>query len=137
MDACVFFDLVVPNPKPVAQQLRADWLDEHVRFGVTDHLFAEITKRKDPDERRRQRTEADPLRLSPTPRAVWEPYYDRILAVHPDAPAKHQSDLVHVAQSIAVGATWLITTDDTLTRRYAAVAESLGVRLVQAAGVHT
>jgi hypothetical protein len=67
MDACVFFDLVAPNPKPVAQQLRADWLDEHVRFGVTDHLFAEITKGKDRDERRRQRAEADPLRLSPTP----------------------------------------------------------------------
>ena len=102
MDACVFFDLVAPNPKPVAQQLRADWLDEHVHFGVTDHLFAEIAKGKDPDERRRQRAEADPLRLSPTPRAVWKPYYDRILATHPDAPAKHQSDLVHVAQSIAL-----------------------------------
>ena len=131
MDACVFFDLVAPTPKPVAQQLRADWLDEHVRFGVTDHLFAEIAKGKDPDERRRQRSEADPLRLSATPRAVWKPYYDRILAVHPEAPGKHQSDLVHVAQSIALGATWLITTDGTLTRRYAAVAESLGVRLVK------
>jgi GNAT superfamily N-acetyltransferase len=131
MDACVFFDLVAPNPKPVAQQLRADWLDEHVRFGVTDHLFAEITKGKDPDERRRQRTEADPLRLSPTPRAVWKPYYDRILAAHPDAPAKHRSDLVHVAQSIAMGATWLITTDGTLTRRYDTVVESLGLRLVK------
>ena len=131
MDACVFFDLVAPNPKPVAQQLRADWLDEHVRFGVTDHLFAEINKGKDPDERRRQRIEADPLRLSPTPRAVWKPYYDRILAAHPDAPAKHRSDLVHVAQSIALGATWLITTDGTLTRRYATVVESLGLRLVK------
>ena len=131
MDACVFFDLVAPNPKPVAQQLRADWFDEHVRFGVTDHLFAEITKGKDPDERRRQRAEADPLRLSPTPRAAWKQYYDRILAAHPDAAAKHQSDLVHVAQSMALGATWLITTDGTLTRRYAAVAESLGLRLVK------
>lgn len=131
MDSCVFFDLVAPNPKPVAQQLRADWLDEHVRFGVTDNLLAEITKGKDPDERRRQRAEADPLRLSPTPRAVWKPYYDRILAAHPDAPAKHRSDLVHTAQSIALGATWLITTDGTLVRRYGAVVESLGVRLVK------
>lgn len=131
MDACVFFDLVSPNPEPVAQHLRADWLDEHVRFGVTDHLFGEIAKGKDPDERRRQRAEADPLRLSPTPRAVWEPYYDRILAAHPDAPAKHRSDLLHVAQSIALGATWLITTDGPLARRYCAVVESLGLRLVK------
>lgn len=131
MDACVFFDLVAPNPKPVAQQLRADWLDEHVRFGVTDHLFAEIARGKDPDERRRQRAEADPLRLSPTPKAVWKSYYDRILAAHPDAPAKHRSDLVHAAQSIALGATWLITTDGPLARRYRAVVESLGLRLVK------
>ena len=131
MDACVFFDLVSPSSKPVTQHLRADWLDEHVRFGVTDHLFSEITKGKDPDERRRQRVEADPLRLSPTPRTVWKPYYDRILAAHPDVPAKHQSDLVHVAQSIALGATWLITTDGALTWRYAAVAERLGLRLIK------
>jgi GNAT superfamily N-acetyltransferase len=131
MDACVFFDLVAPNPKAVAEQLRADWLDEHVRFGVTDQLFAEIAKGKDPDERRRQRTEADPLRLSPTPRALWEPYHERILAAHPDVPARHRSDLVHVAQSIALGATWLITSDGTLARRYAATAESLGLRLVK------
>ena len=132
MDACVFFDLVASNPKPgSAQQLRADWLDEHVRFGVTDQLFAEITKGKDPDERRRQRIEADPLRLSHTPRAVWKPYYDRILAAHPELPGKHQSDLMHVAQSIASGATWFITTDGALARRYAAVSESLGVRLVK------
>jgi GNAT superfamily N-acetyltransferase len=131
MDACVFFDLVARRPKPVAQQLRADWLDEHVRFGVTDHLFAEIAKGKDPNERRRQRAEADPLRLAPTPRATWEPYYERILAAHPDAPIKHRSDLVHAAQSIALGATWLITTDGPLARRYSAVVESLGLRLVK------
>lgn len=38
MDACVFFDLVAQRPKPVAQQLRADWLGEHVRLAVTGHL---------------------------------------------------------------------------------------------------
>lgn len=131
IDACVFFDLVAPNPKPVAHHLRADWLDEHVRFGVTDHLFAEIAKGKDPDERRRQRAEADHLRLSPTPRALWQPYYNRILAAHPDAPDKHRSDLTHAAQSIAAGATWLITTDGTLVRRYGSVAEILGLQLLK------
>jgi ribosomal protein S18 acetylase RimI-like enzyme/predicted transcriptional regulator len=130
MDACVFFDLVAPRPKAVAEQLRADWLGEHVRLGVTDQLLVEIRDGNDADERRRQRVAADPLRLSPTPRKAWESHYEHLLAEHPDAPEKHRSDLKHVAQSVALGAAWLITSDRPLARRYGNTAKQLGVRLV-------
>jgi hypothetical protein len=129
MDACVFFDLVALRPKPLAQQLRADWLGEHVRLAVTDQLLVEIRDGTDAGERRRQRTAADQFRMASTPRSAWSPVFQHLREIHPDAPAKDRNDLVHVAQSIALGAGWLITTDGPLARRYGRAASDLGLRL--------
>ena len=133
IDACVFFDLVAAQPRAIAQQLRADWLSEHVRLGVTDHLLVEIRDGKDPGERTRHRTEAAALRLSGTPRSAWHPFYERLLEGHPKAPEKDRDDLIHAAQSLALGAAWLITTDGPFIGRYGATTEKLGLRLVKPA----
>ena len=131
MDACVFFDLVAPRPKPIAQQLRADWLGEHVRLAVTGHVLQEIHRGKDPQERRRQAAAQEPFRLTPPPAATWRAVLRQLLEAHPDAPAKDHDDLTHTAQSIASRATWLITGDEAFVRRYAASAAKLGgLRLV-------
>jgi ribosomal protein S18 acetylase RimI-like enzyme len=126
MDACAFIDLVALQPKIVAQQLRADWLGEHVRLAVTGHLLVEIHKGKDPSERQRQATAADEFRLPPTGQATWKSAYSKLLEAHPDAPPKDHDDLTHVAQSIAAQATWLITSDKAFVRRYSATAVALG-----------
>jgi GNAT superfamily N-acetyltransferase len=131
MDACTFIDLMALRPKSVAQQLRADWLGEHVRLAVTDHLLVEIHKGKDPLERQRQATAADEFRLSSTGQTAWKSVYSKLLSAHPDAPAKDYNDLTYIAQSIAAQAAWLITSDKPFVHRYGATAAELGgLRLV-------
>lgn len=131
MDACVFFDLIAQNPKPVAQQLRADWIGEHVRLAVTGHLSQEIHRGKVPSERRRQAAAQEPFRIKPQGRPMWKPIFDQFLDVHPGTPVKDHDDLIHAAQSIAAGATWLITGDGAFRKRYQETAADLGgLRLV-------
>lgn len=131
MDACVFFDLVATRPKPIALQLRADWLGEHVRLAVTGHVLQEIHRGNDAEKRRRQTAAQEQFRLTSPLAATWRAALDRLLEAHPDAPAKDHDDLTHAAQSIASRATWLITGDAAFVRRYAATAAELGgLRLV-------
>jgi GNAT superfamily N-acetyltransferase len=131
MDACVFFDLVALRPKPVTQQLRADWLGEHVRLAVAGHLSNEIHRGKDPAERQRQAAAQEQFRLSAQPAAVWRAILKQLLDAYPNAPLRDHDDLIHAAQSIASGATWLITGDGPFARRYGAgVAQLGGLRLV-------
>lgn len=101
MDACVFFDLVGQAPSTVAQQLRADWLGEHVRLGVTDQLLVEIHQGPDGRERRRQSAAADSLRLATNSQTGWKAIHRSLLARHPDAPDKDRNDLTYLAQAIA------------------------------------
>lgn len=70
IDACVFFDLVAKRPTAIAQQLRADWLGEHVRLAVTGHLRQEIHRGVDPQERRRQTAALEPSRMTSGPSRV-------------------------------------------------------------------
>lgn len=126
LDACVFFDLVAARSKPVARQLRADWIGEHVRLGVVDHVLIEIAKGTDAAERQRQRQAAEPFRLAQSPTSGWRPVYERLVAALPDAPAKDEDDLTHLAQSIAAQASWLVTTDSVFIRRYGATSADLG-----------
>jgi predicted nucleic acid-binding protein len=134
MDACVFFDLVARRRKPITQQLRADWLGEHVRLAVTGHLSNEIHRGEDPAERRRQAAASEQFRLTSQPAAVWRAIFEQLLEAQPDAPPKDHDDLIHAAQSIANGATWLITGDRAFARRYGATAAALGgLRLISPA----
>ena len=134
MDACVFFDLVARRSAPIAQQLRADWLGEHVRLAVTGHLSNEIHRGDDPAERQRQAAAQEQFRLTTQPPAVWRAILDQLLNAHPGAPAKDHDDLTHAAQSIASGATWLITGDRPFVRRYGRTVTDLGgLRLVSPA----
>jgi ribosomal protein S18 acetylase RimI-like enzyme len=133
LDSCVFFDLVSSRPSVLAKQLRSDWIGEHVRLAVGDQVLVEVSNHQSPEMRRKERTAAEPFRLSSVPPEAWRREYDGLLARHSDAPAKDRSDLTHVAQAIAAGAGWLITSDRTFLRRYAATAKLEGVSLVSPA----
>lgn len=134
MDTCVFLDVVAVRPKAIAQQLRADWLIEHVRLAVVDQLLIEVRDGTDASERRRQAKAAQPLQLPDGASAKWRPTYAALRDAHPTAPEADLKDLKHVAQSIAARASWLITADRRFARRYGATAKELsGLRLVSAA----
>jgi hypothetical protein len=126
MDACVFFEVAAPRPQDWALQLRADWLVDHARFGVADHLFVEIHKGEDPDERARETVAAQSMQLPSGSTNDWREFLDAFRQEHPDAPAKDLDDLTHAAQAIAGGATWLITTDRRFIARYGATALKIG-----------
>jgi predicted GNAT family acetyltransferase len=126
MDTCVFFDLVAERQKPFAQQLRADWLVEHVRFAVADQLLVEIHNGKDAQERERQTAATEFLRLPSRAVLGWRSVYDSLRDAHPTAPEGDLHDLKHVAQSIGASAAWLITTDRRFVRRYGKTAMELG-----------
>lgn len=133
LDASVFFDVVATKRKDYAQQLRADWLVEHVRFAVADHLLNEIHKGKDPAERDRQTAATEPLRFPSGTTTGWRAHYDALRQAHPKAPGKDLDDLKHVAQSLAAGAGWLITTDRRFVSRYGQTAfDRGGLRLILA-----
>lgn len=130
LDASAFFDVVAPSPKAYALQLRADPLVEHVRFAVADHVLNEIHKGKDPAERARQTVATEPLRLPSGATKGWRAHYAALNAAHPKAPDRDHDDLKHVAQSLAAGARWLITTDRRFVSRYGQTAiERGGLRL--------
>jgi len=133
MDTCVFLDVVARRPKAIAQQLRADWLVEHVRFAVTDQLLVEIHKGNNSQERERHIKAAQALQLPPGASEDWRPTYDALRAAHPTAPDQDLKDLRHVAESMAAQAAWLITADRRFARRYGRTAQRLGgLRLVSA-----
>ena len=134
MDTCVFLDVMAARPKAIAQQLRADWLVEHVQLRVAAQLLVEVHDGNDASERRRQADAAMPLQLPDGPSASWRPTYNALRDAHPTASDADLKDFKHVAQSIAARATWLITADRRFARRYGTTAEELGgLRLVSAA----
>lgn len=128
LDACVFFDIVSDEPKPVSRQLQADWIGEHARLAVTDHLLHEIHKGKNTAERRRHAGIADSFRLPTTPTSAsdWRAAREELEVAHPNAPASDEDDLVHLAQALTHEATWLVTADRAFARKYGRTASELG-----------
>jgi GNAT superfamily N-acetyltransferase/predicted transcriptional regulator len=129
MDACVFFDVIASNPTQSAEQLRADWLVEHARLSVSDHVFVEIHRGGDSDERKRQARAAQPLRLSATAQDGWRSILATLLPADKGLAERDRNDLTYLAQAAAAQAGWLISDDRRFVRNYAQAASALGVRL--------
>jgi ribosomal protein S18 acetylase RimI-like enzyme/predicted transcriptional regulator len=132
LDSCAFFDVVAPERDPVIEQLRSDWIGDHVRLAITDEVLVDITKGKDSVERGRERAAASFFTTLHPGEALWRPFLDALKEAHPDAPEKDESDLRQIARGLGAQASWLVTTDPALQRRYHATAERLGsIRIVR------
>lgn len=133
LDACVFFDLAEAKPLPAIQQLRSDWINEHVSLAVSNHIFEEIRRGKDQARRNRERARAQPFVLRHEVASASNAALDQLRQRHPNAPDKDKDDLTHLAHAIAAGATWMVTGDRTFRNRYGSSAAALGgVKLVSA-----
>jgi len=132
LDSCAFFDVIAPERDPVIEQLRSDWLGEHVRLAITDEVLVDITKGRDSGERARERAAAAFFTILRPSEALWRPFLDALKEANPEAPEKDESDLRQIARGLAVQASWLVTTDPALQHRYHSAAERLGsLRIVR------
>lgn len=133
LDACVFFDLIDANGGSAAEQLRSDWLGDHVRLAITPEVQVEISECKDPSKRSRQYVVASGFAQASSTPSEWEPWLDCMKEAHPDAPAKDAKDLRQIARALAAQASWLVTGDGPMRHRYRATASRLGnLRIVRA-----
>ncbi len=131
LDSCVFFDVVADDPPAAAEQLRSDWLGDHVRIAISSEVKVEISRGKDRARRDRQYAAAHALPMVDPPEHRWRAVCDAIRQHQPTAGILDESDLRQVARAIASGAAWLITTDTGLRSRYEEVSELAGnVRIV-------
>lgn len=125
LDSCVFFDVVADDPPLAAEQLRSDWLTEHVRIAISSEVNVEISRGKDRVRRDRQYLAAQALPLVDPTEHRWRPICEAIQELQPNAGQSDDSDLRQVARAVASGAKWLISTDSGLRARYAEVSELL------------
>lgn len=126
LDSCVFFDVVSDAPPVVAEQLRSDWLGDHVHIGISAEVHVEISKGNDQALRDRQYRAAQAIPLLDPAESKWRPILDAIRECQPAAGESDENDLRQVARAIAAEARWLVTTDARLRTRYAELAEGLG-----------
>lgn len=126
LDSCVFFDVIGDSPPPETEQLRSDWLGDHVRLAISSEVKVEISKGKMKALRDRQYSAAGVIPTVDPPEERWKAVCDAIRDVQPDAGASDESDLRQVSRAIAAGASWLVTTDAGLKSRYSGPAEVIG-----------
>jgi len=126
LDSCVFFDVVAFDPSAIAQQLRSDWLGDHVRLSITDEVLVEISNGKDDFERARQRAAASSLRNLSPPETEWRPKLMELQRLCPGAPSTDKPDLRQMARALAAQASWLVTDDPAFRYRYSGAAKSVG-----------
>jgi len=126
LDSCVFFEVVSDDPSVVSEQVRSDWLGDHVRIGISTEVHVEISKGTDQALRERQYRAAQAIPLLDPAESKWRPICEAICERQPAAGESDENDLRQVARAIAAEARWLVTTDTRLRARYRAVAEELG-----------
>jgi GNAT superfamily N-acetyltransferase len=126
LDSCVFFEVVAATPTPEAEQMRADWLGDHVRLAITDEVLIEISNGTDYRERVRQRAATRTFATLSPPETEWRPWLTALMARHPDAPQRDQSDLRQLARALAAQASWFVTDDPALRSRYTRGAAEVG-----------
>jgi hypothetical protein len=132
LDSCTFFDIVAAQGPGYVEQLSADWLSDHVRFGVTGEVFVEISRGKDSRERARQRAAAHGMLVPEVDDALLDAVLGELHAAHPEAPGSDEGDLRQIARAVASDATWLVTTDAAMRARYAKSASRIGgLRIVR------
>lgn len=138
IDANIFYDLgEEPSEKnEESKALNADWLSQEIVLYVTDELFVEIDRNKDPFQRKMHRNSAD--------------HFPRVVARHEDVMAisksleeiipisdadqvnkrwRVQSDIKELANAIAGGINYFITRDNDLIGLSDEIFNRYGIRV--------
>jgi predicted nucleic acid-binding protein len=136
VDANVFFDLKYES-RPGYQEsnsLTADWLAESVEICVTDEILNDINRSENDDDRRRNRESVAAFTRLPCQSEVLGTITEELARVFPqDGTEQDESDLRHLARTIASDAKFFITRDEPLLSIADQVYETFGVTITRPA----
>ncbi|MCY3972820.1 MAG: GNAT family N-acetyltransferase [Candidatus Dadabacteria bacterium] len=132
IDAQVFFDfLEEDSPKSIpSKALLADFLVDRIRLCITDEIFNEISRNKDPQKRRDSLSYARTFpRLEPTSNLV-EHFEESLMQLLPHRSPSQQSDVRHLAKTAASDVKTFITKDTGLSDKREDVFNLTGVQIL-------
>lgn len=134
MDANVFYDL---NAEPSldneeSKALVADWLQDSIELCLTDEIYNEIDRNRDPHERKRQRTLASRFTHLPCKLEDMQKVITAMRSFFPSRMSPSQaSDLRHIARAVGGGAQFFITRDENLLARAEDIYQTCGISVVR------
>lgn len=134
LDANIFFDLYAAHPTSREETLglQADWLQEEVELRITDEIFNEINRNPDPGERERLFNVARSLRKVEGDSAKVANWIEQIRSLVVDRKrASDESDVRHLARSLAANVGFFVTRDERLLRKTAPLWERFDIRILR------
>ena len=134
LDANVFYDLSEPpdDENEESLSLLADWLDNDIEFCLTAEIYNEVDRHEDRKERAAKRRDVGKFAVLELKNNVYENCLTQLRPLFPpDISDSDLSDLRHLAYSIASGARFFITRDDSLLEKEESVYKKHGLRLLR------
>lgn len=136
LDSSVFIDIVDPSQvkNEESHALLADWLQASIRLAVTEELFNDIDRQRDPNERRQRRVDAQLFHQLLTSVQAFHVAEARLRPLFPDISSEQDaSDFRHLVRTLASGVLFFVTRDDVLLGRSDAVYDECGVSVLRPA----
>ena len=132
VDSQVFFDLHEPDNDTtrVSKSLLSDFMADSVRILLTDEIYLEIDRNRDPEQRELSRQHA---RGFPTaeydPRSVLH-FAAALSRLLPGRTRSQKSDIQHLAKTAASEVRTFVTRDEKLLRESARISTLTGLQVV-------
>ena len=132
IDAQVFFDLFSDdsNTSEPSKALLADFLVDSLNLWVTDELFNEVDRNKDPAEREegRKRLQRFP-QVTSSPRR-FDDSYSRLKAILPHSKVSQDSDVRQLAKAASSDVHVFVTRDEALLKKAQDIADLTNLRVI-------
>ena len=137
IDSQILFDFHEPDNDTtrVSKSLLADFLADSVRIFLTDEIYLEIDRNKDPKQRELSRQHASGFpKIEHDPRRV-DHFAAVLMARLPSRTRSQKSDIQHLAKTAASMVGIFITRDDKLLRESAIIFGLTGLQVLSPADV--
>lgn len=122
LDSNIVIDLA-DGASTTSERLRSDWIQNGVRFAVTDQVLLEIDEQSDPAVRQQHRRAAASHRRLHSEPARRRDLLEQLRRTVPN-PDRFDGDLRHAAAAGAAGARWLVTRDGQFGRACGEIVKS-------------
>jgi predicted nucleic acid-binding protein/GNAT superfamily N-acetyltransferase len=134
IDANVFFQLQkasVPSNEE-SQALLADWMQENIELCITKEILNEIQRHEDEEERNRGRAFASGFTEVTSKYKPFQDMREALKDFFPDQmDDSDESDLRHLAWSIASGVQFFVTRDEELLEKEDDIYDNFGIRIIR------